>query len=304
MPPVDADDALAGGSFNLSNGVGEMGMKKYRFVGSAVDYWLPDDITVEIAIVPASVTNVRSNQFSLDQTTVTIHETANYNAGANADMHKRWLHSGASGSYVGFNFVVDDKKIIQLTPLNEVTWAAGTPAGNRTSWHIESCVNSDADLGKTRRNTAALAGSILAAQGWAIAAMVQHNVWFGKNCPAIMRRDGLWPQFVNMSSAARSASVAAAKGGDNPAPTPEPEPLAPVATIRFEVPFRTSPGFWDYDANKSNVNSKRPTLPAGTRGEVIDGPREAEGITWYDIRLDSGETGWVQDEILHALSID
>lgn len=281
-----------------------MGMKKHRFVGSSVDYWLPDDIEVEIAIVPASVTNVRSNQFSLDQTTLTIHETANYNLGANADMHKRWLHSGASGSYVGFNFVVDDKKIIQLTPLNEVTWAAGTPAGNRTSWHMETCVNSDANLGKVRGNSAALAGAILAAQGWSMAAMVQHHIWFGKNCPAIMRRDGLWPQFVNMSSNARAASIQASKGGGTPAPTPQPEPLAPVATIRFEVPFRTSPGFWDYKNNRSNVNAKRPTLPAGTRGEVIDGPREAEGITWYDIRLESGETGWVQDEILHALSID
>ena len=281
-----------------------MGMKKHRFVGSQVDYWLPDDITVEIAIVPAHVTNVRSNQFSLDQTTLTIHETANYRESANADMHRRWLHSGASGSYVGFNFVVDDKKIIQLTPLNEVTWAAGTPAGNRTSWHMEMCVNSDADLGKVRRNGSVLAGAILAAQGWAVSALVQHHVWFGKNCPAVIRRDGLWPQFVSMSSSARNAAINAAKGGDAPAPKPQPEPLAPVATIRFEVPFRTSPGFWDYKNNKSNVNSKRPTLPAGTRGEVIDGPREAEGITWYDIRLDNGETGWVQDEILHALSID
>lgn len=280
-----------------------MGMKKYNFVGSAVDYWLPDDITVEIAIVPASVKNVRSNQYSLDQDTVTIHETANTNKGANADMHKRWLHSGAGGSYVGFNFVVDDKKITQLTPLNEWTWAAGTPAGNRTSWHIESCVNSDGDITKTRRNTAALAGAILAAQGWAIAAMVQHHVWYGKDCPYQLRRNNLWPQFVNQAAAARSESIAAAKGGDKPVPTPKPEPLAPIATIRFEVPFRTSPGFWDYKNDSSNVNSKRPTLPAGTRGEVIDGPRELDGITWYDLRLDTGETGWVQDEILHTLAI-
>lgn len=278
-----------------------MGMKKYNFVGSAVDYWLPDDITVEIAIVPATVTNVRSNQYSMDQDTVTIHETANTNPGANADMHKKWLYSGAGGSYVGFNFVVDDKKIIQLTPLNEITWAAGTPAGNRTSWHIESCVNSDGDIDATRRNTAALAGAILAAQGWAVAAMVQHNVWYGKDCPYLLRRNGLWAKFVVLATSFRKQSVEASSGA---APTPAPEPLAPMATVRFEVPFRTSPGFWDYKNNTSNVNSKRPTLPAGTRGEVIDGPREVDKIIWYDLRLENGETGWVQDEILHTLAIE
>src|SRR5690606_5193899 len=118
------------------------------------------------------------------------------------------------------------------------------------------------------------------------------------------RRDGLWPSFVKQAESARAASIAAAKGSPEPAPTPGPEPKGKVVTIRFEVPFRTSPGFWDYTNNRSNVNSKRPTLPAGTRGELIDGPREADGVTFYDIRLENGETGWVQDEILHALSID
>lgn len=279
-----------------------MGMKKHRFVGSSVDYWLPDDIEVEIAIVPASVTNVRSNQFSLDQTTLTIHETANYNRGANADMHKRWLHSGASGSYVGFNFVVDDKKIIQLTPLNEVTWAAGTPAGNRTSWHVESCVNSDADLGKVRRNTAALAGAILAAQGWAMAAMVQHKIWYGKNCPALMLANGgaIWKNsFVPDSNRARLAAIDASKG--TPTPAPEPEPLGRVATIRFESLMRSNPGFYDYDRNKPNVTA---TLPAGTRGEVIDGPREAEGIEWWDLRVEGVGTGWVAMEVLKTMHIE
>lgn len=281
-----------------------MAMKKYKFVGSSVDYWLPDDITVEIAIVPASVTNVRSNQFSLDQTTLTIHETANYNRGANADMHKRWLHSGASGSYVGFNFVVDDKKIIQLTPLNEVTWAAGTPAGNRTSWHVESCVNSDADLGKVRRNTAALAGAVLAAQGWAVAAMVPHRIWYGKWCPALMlaNSEAIWKNtFTPAVSTARAAAINAAKGTPAPAPTPDPEPIGKVATIRFESLLRSNPGFYDYENDKPNVTA---TLPAGTRGEVIDGPREAEGIEWWDLRIEGLGTGWVAMEVLKTMHIE
>lgn len=278
-----------------------MAMKKYQFVGSKVDYWLPDDITVEIAIVPASVTNVRSNQFSLDQTTLTIHETANFNNGANADMHKHWLHSGASGSSVGFNFVVDDKKIIQLTPLNEVTWAAGTPAGNRTSWHVESCVNGDADLAKVRRNTAALAGAVLAAQGWAMSAMVQHNVWYGKDCPYLMRRNGLWSRFITQTDNFRAEAVVASQGTPAPAPTPKPDPKGKVATIRFESLLRSNPGFYDYVNKKDNVTA---TLPAGTRGEVIDGPRRAEGIDWYDLKIEGIGTGWVAMEVLRTMHIE
>ena len=169
-----------------------MGM--HKFVGLANQVWLPDDIQVEIAIVPASVTNVRSNQKRAASavTTYTQHETANFNAGANADMHKRWLHGGAGGSYVGFNFAVDDKKIIQLTPLDEVVWAAGTPGGNLTSDHAELCVNSDIDHAKARRNAAALAAGVLKARGLSADKLVQHNVWFGKDCPYLLRRNNLW----------------------------------------------------------------------------------------------------------------
>lgn len=284
-----------------------MALKAYRFVGSSVDYWLPDDIIVEVAIVPASISNVRSNQFSLDQTTLTIHETANFNRGANADMHRRWLHSGAGGSSVGFNFVVDDRKIIQLTPLNEVTWAAGTPAGNRTSWHVESCVNGDADLNKVRRNTAALAGAVLAAQGWAMSAMVQHNVWYGKDCPYLLRRNGLWARFVEQSGNFRAEAVVASQGTPAPAPTPQPEPKGKVATIRFESLLRSNPGFWDYTETEEYPNGKpnvTATLPAGTRGVVIDGPRKAEGIDWYDIKIDGVGTGWVAMEVLKTMHIE
>lgn len=199
-----------------------MSMKAYQFVGLAKPVYLPDDIIVEIAIVPATVRNVRSNQKrSLAQvTTFTQHETANFNAGANADMHKRWLHGGASGSSVGFNFAVDDKKIIQLTPLDEVTWAAGTPKGNLSSDHSELCVNSDINHTKARRNAAALAAGVLKARGLSVnAGLVQHNMWTRKNCPALMRanNNAIWNKtFVPM--------VKEFYDGTTPAPTPSPSP--------------------------------------------------------------------------------
>ncbi len=187
-------------------------MKKHRFVGLNRDVWVPDNIRVVIDIVPSWRTNIRSNQPFSGQTSYTQHETANFNAGAGAWMHRNWLHNGAGGSYVGFNFVVDDEVIIQLTPLNEVTWHAGTPEGNKFSWGTELCVNQGINHTVARRNAAALAGGILAAMGWGTDRLYQHNRWWGKDCPYLLRREGRWPVFVSQVEAFRRNALSAAGG--------------------------------------------------------------------------------------------
>src|SRR5690625_7246745 len=50
---------------------------------------------------------------------ITVHNTANANKGANAEMHARYLHNGAGGRSVGWHFTVDDTQIIQHLPTNE-----------------------------------------------------------------------------------------------------------------------------------------------------------------------------------------
>lgn len=261
-----------------------MGYKQVRFVGLAEPVYLPDDILVEIAIVPASITNVRSNQPFSGQTSYTQHETANFNTGANADMHKRWLHSGAGGAYVGFNFAVDDRKIIQLTPLNEVTWAAGTPEGNKYSYHCELCVNADIDHMKARRNAAALAGGIFAAKGWDSTKLVQHNKWTGKDCPMLLRRENRWPAFV----ANVSTFIASARNADTPVST------ARAFRLKTDLPIRSAPGF------KPPVMT---WLERGTTGTVIAGPTKVDGIDWYDVMVPGFGTGFVPATILSTLEI-
>lgn len=277
-----------------------MALKAHSFVGLSKPVYLPDDIKVEISIVPFSVGNVRSNQKRAPSqvTTFTQHETANFNNGANADMHKRWLHSGAGGSYVGFNFAVDDKTIIQLTPLDEITWAAGTPGGNLTSDHSELCVNGDGNHVKARRNAAALAAGVLKARGLPVEKLIQHNVWYGKDCPYLLRRNGLWDKtFVPMVREFYS-------GASDAIPTPRPEPAKPSGkrtfALRFDTYVRSSPGFWNTDKNEQNVIK---LLKAGTKGEVINGPKTVDGIEFYDIKVDGFGTGWIQDQVLHTLEI-
>src|SRR5690625_437143 len=82
---------------------------------------------------------------------ITVHNTANTSAGADAKMHARYLHNGASGRTVGWHFSVDDTRIVQHLPTDEHGWHAGDGAkgtGNLHSIGIEICENGDGDLEK------------------------------------------------------------------------------------------------------------------------------------------------------------
>src|SRR5690606_16679570 len=84
------------------------------------------------------------------------------------------------------------------------------------------------------------------------------------------------------------------------APTPKPVPKDKTFTTRFELLLRTTPGFWDYNANKSNVVK---SLPAGTTGTVTGDAKEADGVSWLPVKLASGESGWIQTEVLNTVQI-
>lgn len=260
-------------------------MKSYKVPGLANPVYMPVDVPVTIDLVPASRGNIRSNQKrSASQVTkYTQHETANFNAGANARMHRNYLHNGAGGAYVGFNSVNDDREVIVLTPYDEVTWAAGTATGNLVSDHHELCVNSDINHTKARQISAAWAAGVIHARGLTVAgALVQHNVWYGKNCPLLLRRDGLWPSYVNMVAAYYAQIVAYTKGGKV---DPVPAGLAKGDTVKATDNLNLRQG--------SGTSYKAlTTLPAGTVATIIDGPRSADGYQWYDIKGDFG-TGWV-----------
>jgi hypothetical protein len=82
----------------------------------------------------------------------------------------------------------------------------------------------------------------------------------------------------------------------------DPKPAPATQTVDFLVPVmvRTSPGFWDKEKNKTNVVT---TLPAGTKGTVIEGPVTAEGVEWYNVAIPDFGTGWVQKSIVNAIRV-
>lgn len=131
---------------------------------------------------------------------ITIHETANTRAGANAQAHANLQSKGFSASW---HWTVDDNEAIQSFPHDVQCWHAGDGKdnGNLNSIGIEICVNSDGDFGKAVENAAALVKKIMQDEGISIENVVQHNHWGGKNCPTNLRngKKGIkWNDFISM----------------------------------------------------------------------------------------------------------
>lgn len=127
---------------------------------------------------------------------ITVHETGNPNRGANAEMHRRFVHNGGGAGPgndgVSFTFVVDDAEIIWLVPLEERTWQAsdGADGTGNSSTSIETCINADGDFAQACENVAQLIAWLAVNHPKkSIGRIAQHNTWARdkKNCPERMR---------------------------------------------------------------------------------------------------------------------
>lgn len=101
-----------------------------------------------------------------------------------------------------------------------------------------------------------------------------------------------------------------------PSPTsPQPSPTAiPTFTPRPTPDVSVAPeeitvGFYAEVANTDGIgvslrggastdSSRLLTVPEGTILLVIDGPREANGFQWWQVRLDDGSEGWVAGDFI------
>ena len=156
-------------------------------------------ITIQQNIIPAGRRN-RPGGRNPD-VYITIHETGNTDAGADAEAHGKYLASNAGeASLTSWHYTVDDHAIVQHLPDNETAYHAGDGAGgpgNATSIGVEICVNSDGDFARAKANAAALVRLLMAEHGIPLANVVQHNRWNGKNCPAAIRATpGAWEAFL------------------------------------------------------------------------------------------------------------
>lgn len=157
-------------------------------------------MNIRLALIPIGVT--RKGNMLGSFSGVTIHNTGNHDAGANADAAARTLYNSASSSIAGFHYVVDDSEIVCAIPENEVAEHCGTRQGNDATVSIEICCNADGDILAATELAARLAADILKRRGYRKAVwkenLFQHNDWSGKDCPEELRRGNPygWDAFV------------------------------------------------------------------------------------------------------------
>ena len=134
---------------------------------------------------------------------ITIHETGNKAATADAAAHGTYLKSdSAEAGRVSWHYTVDDHAIVQHLPDGETAYHAGDGAdgpGNTTSIGIEICVNAGGDFEASKRNAAALVRLLRGEYGIPLYSVVQHNRWNGKDCPRTIRgTKGGWEAFLSL----------------------------------------------------------------------------------------------------------
>lgn len=159
-------------------------------------------VAIKRQIVSAAVRNRVTSGNNNPQNYITVHQTGNTRAGANAEMHAR-LQSGGNSRSASWHYQVDDKEAIQSFEHSAQCWAAGDGAGpgNRQSVHVEICINSDGDYVQAVRNGAALVKALMNQLSLPISRVNQHWDWSGKNCPQQIRagQAGIgWSDFLGL----------------------------------------------------------------------------------------------------------
>lgn len=278
-----------------------MNFKPHYFPGWTTPVYLPDWITVETKVISPKVPGWTGGAIAPVSRLIgtTWHDTGNLKSNANGEWS--WAANGGradipggAGNYTG---IFDQTKLIISSGINELSQATATPQGNRVTLSFEQAgIGPSYDFDKSWLvGTYVHAGFLHALGTTAKANMYQHSYWSGKHCPAQIRNRGIWGKTEDKVDAniAEIRAFLAGSSGD--------KPRKKTVTIRFESLMRSNPGFYDYENKKPNVTA---TLPAGTRGEVIDGPREAEGIEWYDLKVEGVGTGWVAMEVKRTMDIE
>jgi N-acetylmuramoyl-L-alanine amidase len=132
---------------------------------------------------------------------ITIHETDNRRAGADAEAHSSLLSTDTT-DITGWHYTVDDSVICHHIPDNEIAWNAGDnrskDGGNINGIGIEMCVNVTNDFEQTLRNTAALTAELMIAYDLSMDRVKFHEDFMVKECPHRLISEGRKEEFLQM----------------------------------------------------------------------------------------------------------
>ncbi|MGL5330943.1 MAG: peptidoglycan recognition protein family protein [Peptostreptococcaceae bacterium] len=138
---------------------------------------LSDYEALRVAIIPQG--RKRRPQINMNPKNITIHNTGVTNVAA--DNFKRGCHDITQDMEVSYHFVVDEKEVVQLLPINEVGWHAGDKKGNYTSIGIEVCEREGAE-----DNAIKFVAALLEVLGMKADQLKTHKEWSGKQCPRLI----------------------------------------------------------------------------------------------------------------------
>lgn len=216
---------------------------------------------------------------------ITLHNTANTNATADAVAHANLLRGSWKDKSISWHYAVDENQIVQCIPDTENAWHAGdggNGTGNRKSLAIEICENGD--LLKATDNAAALTAMLMMKYNIPIENVVQHNHWSGKDCPRRIRAGEPygWTAFLEKVKSFVISET--------------PQPAAPTAEI-VHVEYQAYAGGkwlpWVEDCNDVNSDGY-----AGIKGKAITAIRAglSKGHIKYRAHTKNGKWwSWITD---------
>lgn len=190
--------------------------------------------------------------------TCTIHETANKSTGADAASHGDLQARGNPGRDASWHETVDDEQAVVSFKDTAQCWHAGKQHGNKTSYSIEICVNRDGDYDKAFDNAAQRAADWMERHGHKKASkvLVQDHYWTSKNCPARMRRNKRWNEFVKL--------VQSKFDGKDTSGTSSSSSSGPTSGLTVD-------GYWGTETTKRLQQ---------VLGTVVDGEVWSQNIQW------------------------
>ena len=187
---------------------------------------------------------------------ITIHNTGNYNTGANAEAHANYLYSGSAGATASWHYSVDKDCVWQSFTDTQSCWHTGNTQGNDRSVGIEICVNDKAGFRAACGIAAELTADLLRKHGLPLNRIVQHYYWTQKNCPEMLRTGAwgvTWNEFVNMADKYLKP------------PVPEQPPAAAAPKGALSEWAREA---WQWAVSNDIVDGTRPA-DYSTREEVV-----------------------------------
>src|SRR3990167_172167 len=116
---------------------------------------------------------------------ICVHNTAN---DASALNESNYLVNNPDSGEMSYHFVVDDKEVYQMLPLDRNGWHAGdgvNGVGNRKYIGIEICYSKSggAKFTKAEDNATIFIAKLLKERGWGIGAVKKHQDFSSKYCP-------------------------------------------------------------------------------------------------------------------------